>query len=157
MKFCITYFYDVRYFTPDMIPVSTCHSDPKWFHGDSYNKNYCFLNENNVMIGIREDSLSPSFEKLNMREEDICSKGCIHISSDTTCPFLMNYERCLDELDFEALMKEFERVSEDVRKITHYEGEPTIALLVYETESNPCSERKSLQRYFKKHGIDVPN
>ena len=32
MKFALGYFYQVRFFTPNMIPVSTAVSDPKWYH-----------------------------------------------------------------------------------------------------------------------------
>ena len=44
-------------------------------------------------------------------------------------------------LDFDKLLSEFERVAEDVRKITHYKGEPKIVLLVHEKPDNLCSER----------------
>ena len=52
-------------------------------------------------------------------------------------------------------MTEFKRIAEDVKKINNYEGEPEIILLVYETPSNPCSERQPLIDYFEKHGIKI--
>jgi hypothetical protein len=52
-------------------------------------------------------------------------------------------------------MAEFKRIAEDVRKINHFEEEPEIILLVYETPDNPCSERIALIDYFKKHGIEL--
>lgn len=50
-------------------------------------------------------------------------------------------------------MPEFNRVAEDVRKITHFKGEPKIILLVHEKPDNLCSERAGLVRLFKKYGI----
>ena len=32
MKFYISYFYQIRNFSPNMIPISTTVSDPDWFH-----------------------------------------------------------------------------------------------------------------------------
>jgi hypothetical protein len=56
MKFFITYFYNVRFFLPNMVPVSTAYGDPAWYHGDSYDKSRCFVDQNGVMNGIREES-----------------------------------------------------------------------------------------------------
>mgnify|MGYP007070208670 CR=1 FL=1 len=30
-KICTSYFYQIRNFTPNIIPVSTCLSDPVWY------------------------------------------------------------------------------------------------------------------------------
>lgn len=32
MKILISYFYQIRFFKPNMIPLSTAAFDPKWFH-----------------------------------------------------------------------------------------------------------------------------
>jgi hypothetical protein len=53
------------------------------------------------------------------------------------------------------LIPELNRIAEEVRKITHYKGEPKIVLLVYEKPDNHCSERGPLIRLFKEHGIDL--
>lgn len=32
MKFYTSYFYKLRFFTPNMLPFSTAKWDPKWYH-----------------------------------------------------------------------------------------------------------------------------
>jgi hypothetical protein len=72
------------------------------------------------------------------------------------CPFINAYTEHLNTVDFNNyLFPEFERIAEEVRKINNYEGEPEIILLVYETPDNPCSERRPLIDYFKRHGVEV--
>ena len=54
MKFYTSYFYQVRFFTPNMIPISTAKWDPKWFHDFQDNK-YVFLDKRGVCNGLRAD------------------------------------------------------------------------------------------------------
>ena len=42
MKVRISYFYQIRNFKSNMIPMSTCISDPKWYH-DFKGKNHLFV------------------------------------------------------------------------------------------------------------------
>ena len=50
MKFALGYFYQVRFFTPNMIPVSTALGDPKWYHQNK-GQQFTFLDKNNVING----------------------------------------------------------------------------------------------------------
>lgn len=84
-----------------------------------------------------------------------CSKDCPFKKDLPYCPFLKSYRDYLDTIDINYLLSEFSRIAEDVRKINHFEGEPEIVLLVYETPDNPCSERAALIDYFKKHNVVV--
>ena len=45
MKFALGYFYQVRFFTPNMIPVSTALGDPKWYHQNK-GQQFTFLDKN---------------------------------------------------------------------------------------------------------------
>ena len=64
-------------------------------------------------------------------------------------------EECI-EIDFNGyLIPELNRIAEEVRKITHYKGEPKIVLLVHEKPDNPCSERLGLVKLFAEHGIEL--
>ena len=87
--------------------------------------------------------------------EEMCAgKPCPYLSKHPHCQFLEAYRAHLQKIDFEGyLIPEFSRIAEDVRKITHYEGEPTIVLLVHEKPDNLCSERLPLIEVFEKHGI----
>lgn len=151
MNYYITTFYNIRFLPPNNIPISTCLSDPKWFH-DFKGKNYCFVDKRGIMNGIREPALCP---ELDIPPEDICCKDCSHKSEVPNCPFLVAHRKAIRAVDFDYIMSEFKRVAKDVRKITHFEGEPDIVLLVYEKEDNPCSERAGLIELFKAHNIEL--
>ena len=154
LKFYITNFANMRYLNETCIPISTCLSDPAFFHNNTRDKNVCFLDRHNIMNGIREELLSPKF----LREEDcVCQKACPFLNLNPSCPFLCAYSHYLNTIDFTSLLAEFERTAEEVRQATNFVGEPIIVLLVYEAENNPCSERVPLQNLFKKHGIDLKN
>ena len=154
MKFYITNFANMKYLTECCIPISTCLSDPAFFHNNTRDKSICFLGKNNILYGIREPLISPVY----LKEEDcVCQKECQFKDINPNCPFLRAYSSYLDTIDFNSLMLEFERTAEEVRKVTHFKGEAIIVLLVYEAENNPCSERVPLQNLFKKHGIELIN
>ena len=150
MEYYITYFQNLRYLTEEFIPVSTAVWDPKWLN--TYNGKRQYINENNVLVGIKEESfLIPEDE---IPEEMCAGKPCPYIEKHPHCQFLDAYWKHLQKIDFEGyLLPEFERVAEDVRKITHFKGEPKIILLVHEKPDNLCSERAGLVRLFKKHSI----
>lgn len=153
MKLYITNFYNLRYFKPNQIPISTAIWDPKWYHNNTSDQNICFLDKNMVMNGIKEEKLSPAA----VSEHVTCSETCPYKQSVPNCPFLQYYRAYLDTVDINYLLSEFNRVAEDVRKITKFVEEPEIMLLVHETEDNPCSERWPLQDYFKANGYDLPS
>ena len=102
-------------------------------------------------MGICEPLLSPA----KLSEDVICQRDCSHKNEVPSCPFLISYRKYLETVDFKKLIAEFKRIAEDVKKINNYVGEPEIILLVYETPSNPCSERQPLIDYFEKHGIKI--
>lgn len=154
MKYYITHFYNLRFFKPYMIPVSTAITDQAFFHKSTYNNNYFFIDNNGVMNGIREECLSPKFLP---QEACKCSKNCSYQNLNPECPFLLAYEQYLDTLDFNTLLSNLEQAAIEVQQVLNFKEEPCIVLLVHEAENNPCSERKSLQKYFRKHGIELEN
>lgn len=145
MRFYIANFANLRNFTPNMIPISTAMWQPAFFKAE--------ITKNKVVLGITERELSPY--KVDMSEG--CQKACPHRESVPECPFLTKYAEYLETVSFDRIMSECERVADGVRKLTNYEGEPIIVFLVYEAESNPCSERVPLQRWFEKHGVKLEN
>ena len=131
----------VRYFKPNQIGISTCVWKPKyWIYS---------LTKRGSFQGIEEPQLAP------LQIEQYCCNDCPHKANVPNCPFLIDYRKYLDTVDFNYLMTEFNRIAEDVKKINNYECEPEIILLVYETPSNLCSERQPLIDYFEKHGIKI--
>lgn len=154
MEFYITNFANLRHLKPNMIPISTCLSDPIFFHNNTRNKKICFIDKNGVMNGIREEILSPKFIS---QEYCVCSKTCSFKSIIPECPFLKAYSEYLDTINFNDLLSELSRTAEEVRLVTQFDGEPIIVLLVYESETNLCSERIPLQNLFRKYGINLKN
>lgn len=152
MKYFISFFHKLRYFDETCIPVSTAYFDPAWLN--TQNGKHCWVNENNVLVGIREDSFLMSEDEI---PEEMCSgKPCKYQVKFPDCEFLKAYWKHLQKIDFDGyLIPELNRVAEEVRKITHFEGEPKIILMVHEKPDNPCSERASLIRLFKEHGIEL--
>ena len=140
MEYRISYFANLRNFKPHMIPFSTAVYDPKWFsnNGQVYKRN-------GIYHGLKYYSLVP-----NERCEGLCRgpKDCFYVGKET-CPFLEQYRKQLDELDFSLVTQELENIAMAIKNHEDFEEEPVIVLLVYETPDNPCSERRVLQQWFK--------
>lgn len=152
MQFYISYFQQLRNFDKTFIPIDTSIWAPKWL--DPSNGKHQYVNENGVIIGIKEESFLMTEAEI---PEEMCSgKPCPYMDKWPHCQFLDAYWKHLQTIDFEGyLLPELNRIAEDVRKITHYEGEPKIVLMVHEKPENQCSERAGLIRLFKEHGIEL--
>ena len=144
MKISTSYFYQIRFFTKNMIPVSTAIWDPKWFHtGNNIGE---YRDKNGVWNGIRMPILSSISIDTNS-----CSNCKTHDPSD--CNFQKNYREYLNTLDFEKLFNSLKKLADAVANLENLTDEPHIVLIVHEKPNNPCSERKPLQEYFESHGI----
>lgn len=143
MKISTSYFYQIRNFKSNMIPLSTAMWDPKWFKGIS-------LLKNNVIKGLKAECFVPG-----KKCEGLCS-GPSTCTTDCKgyCKFIDKYKSQLFEYDINDILSYFEELAEYARSINNFEGEPHIVLIVFETPDNPCSERKSIQEYFKENGIE---
>ena len=140
MKIYTSYFYQIRNFKQNMIPVSTALSDPFWYkppHGKEY-----FFDKRGIINGLR-------YEPLIVQKYGRCSCPC----EDKTilqgqCFTMQEYKTLLETMvDFNKLIKSFEFCLNKFNK-------DIIVLMVYETPLNLCSERKILQQYFNHHGIE---
>ena len=155
MEFYITYFYNLRFLPENAICISTAMWDPSWITTKTKNGKYYYVDDRNLLIGIKEDSLifnQNTFEKL----DEQCQKNCPYIDKIPHCKFMDLYRKQLEQIDFDNyLIPEFTRIAEDVRKITHYKGEPLICLIVHEKPEVKCSERPILKEVFKKHKIEL--
>lgn len=145
MKVFTSYFYQVRFFKPYMVPISTAKSSPKWY-GDS---EHWFVDKNGVMNGLRAPVFAPGAQL-----EGLCSgpQGCAN--SANNCPFLRGYANQLANLDFKDTMSRLENLANKVKAHLGFEEEPVIVLLVHEAKDNPCSERAAIQNWFKQNGVE---
>lgn len=138
-KIYTSYFYQIRNFTPSMIPVSTALSDPIWFRppdGQEY-----YLDKRGIICGLRYDPLI-------VQSMGTCDCPCENKQIlQGQCPTMREYRQLLETIDFDKMINSFKYCLNKFNK-------DTIVLIVYETPKNPCSERKALQDYFNSHGIE---
>ena len=147
MKIMTSYFYAIRFFKPNMIPISTAKWDPAWYHQQKGPSHY-WVDKNEVMNGLRAEVFAPG----PITEAFHCSASCNKDSE--SCSFLQAYNIQLAHLDINDILTRTERLCEQVRTVTHYEGEPIAVFIVHEAPDNKCSERTSIQNYFKNNGIE---
>lgn len=146
MKVSTSYFYQIRHFKPNMIPISTAIGNPKWYE-HKYNLSKEYVDKNGVLNGITFHELTP----LGI------SSGCNPITCDkdlNKCSFCQQYKQKLDAYDFEELYTKLEHVAIRVQNQLGFSEEPHIVLMVHEKPDNPCSERIPLQQYFTEHGVE---
>ena len=150
MKIYTSYFYQVRFMKPYMIPLSTARFDPKWYHQNK-GQGYVWKDKNGVYNGLRAEPFAPdaSCEGL-CRGKENCETG-----SPQTCLFLKTYRYQLDQLDYNNIISRCERIGNYVKALEGFNEEPVIILLVHEAYNNPCSERKVIQDWFASHGQEV--
>ena len=130
-----------------MIPVSTCLSDPKWFV-PSDDKEY-YIDKRGVICGLR-------YEPLIVQSQGAHGCPCEDRSAAPACPTMREYKQLLNTLvDKEQTLKALEYCATKFQKELGFEEEPIIVLIVYETPSNPCSERYALQEYFDCKELEI--
>ena len=60
MKICISNYYNIRFFSSNMIPIAVTQGWPYWL---TKNKPKLYLDSNNVLIGIKEFSSERDFSE----------------------------------------------------------------------------------------------
>ena len=145
MKIATSYFYQIRNFKRNMIPVSTCISDPAWYRpepGQEY-----FRDKRGVVNGLR-------YEPLIVQPCGLCP--CPYQGKGLPqCDFLREYRKALyEQVDKERTLKAFEHCADKLA--LPFDDEPIIVLMVYEAWYNPCSERIALQEFFNCKELEYP-
>ena len=147
MKFYTSYFYMIRFFKPNQIPVSTAVSPPKWYtiNGNQY------YDKRRVLNGLTAKPFVP-----DERCRDLC-RGAENCSTKdpNSCQFLQKYYEQLCELDFNSIMQRFKNLANAYEERNFLEEEIEFVLIFHETPKNPCSERWMVQKWFKENGIDI--
>lgn len=146
MKVRLSYFYQIRNFKVNMIPVSTALWDPKWFH-DNHGPRYIFQDKRGILNGLRLEAI--------VSQAKHCECKCPCESKDSTnCGFLKCYRQQLEKVNFEKMIKDMEDFAIEYQKSEGFEEEPIMVLIVYEVPKNLCSERQALIDYFNENGIE---
>ena len=145
MNFSIytSYFYQIRNFAPNMIPVSTCISDPVWYRPPEGKQWY--TDKRGIICGLRYEPL------IVQREAHDCHCPCEEFKHQApACPTMLEYEQLLYScVDKEKTLQAFEYC------LNKFNAD-TIVLVVYETPKNLCSERWALQRFFNCKELEYP-
>jgi len=139
LQIATAYFYQIRNFKPNMIPISTCLSDPGWYRPPK-GKEY-YIDKRGIICGLR-------YEPLIVQSQGTHCCPCEDKNIlQGNCPTMQEYRQLLETVDFDKMIKAFEFCLNKFNK-------DTIVLMVYEAPNNLCSERRYLQEYFNKHGIE---
>ena len=138
-KIYTSYFYQIRNFKQNMIPISTAMYDPFWYQppeGQEY-----YIDKRGIICGLR-------YEPLIVQRYGTCNCPCENKNIfKGSCLAMQEYRQLLETIDFDKMMKAFEYCLNKFNK-------DTIVLMVYEAPNNLCSERKYLQEYLNEHGIE---
>lgn len=150
MKIRTSYYYQIRNFKRNYIPVSTTQTDPLWFHDFTGDYNHIFKDKRGIVNGIRcLPIIKCGKAAQGCKGPDLCQ-----YTPAPACPFLSSYRDNLAQLDFDTLLKDFSSLALQYQIHENIDDEITIVLIVYETPKNPCSERQALINYFTSNGIE---
>ena len=151
MQIMTSYFYQIRFFTPNMIPLSTAVWDPRWYHQNTGDQKYQWKDKNGVWNGLRAEPFAPGPLCDNLcRGPEYCDGG-----DPMKCAFLRTYRTQLDQLDFKDIIKRIYTIGKAVQEREGFEEEPIVVLIVHEATSNPCSERRVIQEWFRDNGYPI--
>ena len=150
MQIMTSYFYQIRNFTPNMIPLSTAMWDPKWFHQNKGQK-YQFKDKNGVWNGLRAEPFVPG---------PLCNHLCrgpefCHTKDPACCPFLKKYREQLDRLDINNILNRVSFIGNQIQQLEGFTEEPIIVFIVHEAPQNLCSERIVIQQWFRDNDVCV--
>lgn len=141
MKIYTSYFYQIRNFKKNMVPVSTAISDPAWYRPPQRQEYY--IDKRGIVCGLRYEPLI-----VQLQGSHICP--CEDRKAAPSCPTMLEYKQLLYTLvNKEKTLKAFEYC------LNKFNAD-TIVLIVYETPKNLCSERYALQEFFNCEELKYP-
>ena len=143
MKIYTSYFYAVRFLSPNQIPLSTAVWDPKWFH-DGMGQGHVFVDKRGVVNGLRAEKLHPGAGCAGLcRGLESCECG-----DPSKCAFLRAYREQLAAVDKAAFIASLSELGSRLKARLGFGGEPEFVLTVHEPPYKECSERGALQEAF---------
>lgn len=155
IKFYISYFYQIRNMTPNMLPVSTAMYDPKWFH-EGKGTGYRYFDKNHVINGVRLGELCMEQYRVDnlVKRGLMCDQLCPRDAQ--TCPFMQEYAKCIREKnpDFQKFITFCDGYLQFLNQRLNLCLD-TIIFIVHEAPSRGCGERPELQRWFAENGMEL--
>ena len=151
MEIYTSYFYQIRFFKPNMIPLSTARFQPKWYGTKPY------VDKNGVMNGLcaRPFVLPEYYWNLLVEKSTECKKECNQKDLVPNCGFMNIYREYLNTLDFNNIYSRCEKMADRIQKKIGFTEEPEIILIVHEAKSCNCAERPIIQEWFKNNGYPI--
>ena len=148
MRIYTSYFYQIRFFSPNMIPVSTAMWDPKWYH-ENKDQSHVFRDKRGILNGMRCLQLVP---------DPLCSSECRGdcINPDPlSCDFLKHYRDQLNQIDFQEFLKNLKSIADSTSQILNLHTDMIVCLIVHEAPANQCSERRVIQEWFRDNNFPI--
>ena len=139
MKIYTSYFAQLRKFPPNLVGLSTAAWNPKWRPMGKDKRGVICVD-------------CPPF-KPGHSCEGLCTGKC-DPKHPTDCAFLKAYKAQLDNLNLTKIQESLGKLAGQI-SIDEGFTDVDFAFLVFETPTNPCSERVVIQQWFKEHGIQV--
>lgn len=139
MKLYTSYFAQLRKFPTNLVGLSTAVWNPKWRPMGKDKRGVICVD-------------CPPF-KPGHSCEGLCVGSC-NPKHPQDCAFLKAYKAQLDKINLSSLQESLGKLSTQIAKDEGF-TDVDFAFLVYETPTNPCSERVAIQQYFQEHGISV--
>lgn len=154
MKIYISYFYQLRFFPQNLIPISTATFDPKWFH-DFNGSKYVFADKRGVINGLRAPAFNLPYEIQEELENKkvACQKNCLQ--TPPNCAFMNAYRDYLNTLDFDNIMERIVKLANKAKETFGIKDDIDVVLMVHEATYVPCSERPILKEWFENHGVEI--
>jgi len=139
MKLYTSYFAQLRNFPKNLVGLSTAHWNPRWRPMGK---------DARGVICVDCPLFKPGHEC-----DGLCNGKC-NPKHPEDCAFLKIYKAQLDKINPIQFQNSLGKLAS---KISAQEKLQNIdfALLVYETPSNPCSERVMIQQWGREHGIQI--
>ena len=104
MKIRTSYFYQIRNFNRNMIPMSTAVWDPSWFHANQ-GPNHIFYDARKILNGTRLNPIINAGIKCGELEPHPCP---CEEKDYFKCSFLRNYRKNLEEIDFDKMIADLQ-------------------------------------------------
>lgn len=138
MKLYTSYFAQLRKFPQNLVGLSTAHWNPKWRPMGK---------DKRGVICVDCPPFKPG------RECNGLCEGKCDPKHPQDCAFLKTYKAQLDKISLTSIREHLEKLAAQIALDEGFE-DVDFAFLVYETPSNPCSERVPIQQWFKEHNIE---
>lgn len=139
MKLYTSYFAQLRNFPKNLVGLSTAHWNPRWRPMGK---------DARGVICVDCPPFKPGHEC-----DGLCNGKC-NPKNPEDCAFLKTYKAQLDKINITSFMNSLGKLATQIccdESLTDID----FALLVYETPTNPCSERVAIQQWAKEHNIDI--